>query len=228
MRYARALLISLFVMAVMGGAVLAVLAMPVAAPGDTPLVDPSPSVEPTATPAPLAPASAATVRHALKQRDRAQRALRLYRRHAACFLLHPKSHVAPRPARGASEAVWLRAGKRWHRQAHKFQAAARRLHNRMVDPGGSGATRWMPLARHVGWPSYTLDTLAVIILRESGGRPDAHNQSGASGLMQLMPGWFLGSWGMPAGNPFDPHYNLDTSFSMWKREGWRPWALTAY
>ena len=96
----------------------------------------------------------------------------------------------------------------------------------MKHPGGSSSgVRWLPLARHVGWPAGALQTLAYVITRESSGRQYAHNPSGASGLLQLMPGWFTGAWGIPAGNPYDPEYNLRSGLLIWQRGGWSPWAV---
>lgn len=93
-------------------------------------------------------------------------------------------------------------------------------------PGGSSSgVRWKPLARHVGWPEYTLGQLTYIIMRESSGRARAYNPSGASGLLQLMPGWYTGQWGIPAGDPFDPEYNLRSGYIMWRQVSWTPWAL---
>ena len=87
--------------------------------------------------------------------------------------------------------------------------------------------RWTWLARDVGWPRDTLGTLMFVIDRESGGYPGIMNSqgSGAAGLLQLMPGWYTGQWGLPAGDPRDPRYNLHSGYLMWKTERWRPWGM---
>lgn len=114
----------------------------------------------------------------------------------------------------------------WRVQRDWFRLHFRRLHHSMTHPGGSSnGTRWKPLARFVGWPESALGTLCAIIYRESSGRAAAHNPSGASGLLQLMPGWWTGQWGVPAGNPFDPEYNLRSGYLMWRKVGWQPWSL---
>ena len=96
----------------------------------------------------------------------------------------------------------------------------------MRAPGGtSSGTRWLPLARWCLWPEYALPTLAAIIQRESSGREHAYNPSGAAGILQLMPGWYRGQWGVPAGDPFDAMYSLKTGLLMWKKVGFQPWAL---
>jgi soluble lytic murein transglycosylase-like protein len=66
-------------------------------------------------------------------------------------------------------------------------------------------------------------------MRESSGRQNAYNASSAcAGLLQLHPGWYRGHWGVPAGDPFDPEYNLRTGRIIWGRCGWSPWAATYY
>jgi hypothetical protein len=184
------------------------------------------STEPTST---VLPASPETVRAALHKRGHAKLALREYKALAACFLRHPHLRLGERPDRNASDSVWTRAGLRWSRLHQRLDRSSARLTDKMLHPGGSSSgVRWMPLARHVGWPEYTLGQLASIIYRESSGRENARNPSGASGLLQLMPGWWTGQWGVPAGNPFDPEYNLRSGHLMWHKSGWSPWSLTAY
>jgi len=181
------------------------------------------SAESTAT---VLPASQRTVHKALRWQRKASRARQDWRRAAACFGKRVHQRVAKRPSRADPDAVWLLAGKRWHRQARDFERRTGRLLRTMRAPGGSSCgARWKPLARHVGWPESQLTTLAYIIQRESSGRANAHNPSGASGLMQLMPGWWTGAWGLPAGNPYDPEYNLRTALLIWHRGGWGAWAL---
>lgn len=91
----------------------------------------------------------------------------------------------------------------------------------MTHPGGSSSgTRWLPLARYVGWPSVTHSQLAAIIMRESSGRARAYNPSGATGLLQIMP--------MHVGCPsrlFDAEYNLTVGLRLYRSSGWQPWRL---
>ena len=163
---------------------------------------------------------------ALKDRRRALAGLREYKRAAGCFGHLVSVHVARRPPRQAPLADWQDKRQLWQREAKRFAVRVGQLVHRMKHPGGSSnGVRWMPLARWVGWPSYTLSNLAYIIMRESSGRENARNPSGASGLLQLMPGWWTGQWGVPAGNPFDPEYNLRSGYLMWCKAGWQPWQL---
>lgn len=90
----------------------------------------------------------------------------------------------------------------------------------MKHPGGSSnGVRWMPLARWVGWPEYTLSTLAYIIMRESSGRARALNpSSGCAGLLQIHPCHGVA-------NAFDPEVNLRAGLRLYRQSGWAPWAM---
>ena len=90
----------------------------------------------------------------------------------------------------------------------------------MKHPGGtSNGVRWMPLARWVGWPQYTLGTLAYIIMRESSGRARALNSSsGCAGLLQIHPCHGVA-------NVFDPLVNLKAGLRLYRASGWAPWAM---
>jgi hypothetical protein len=86
--------------------------------------------------------------------------------------------------------------------------------------------RWVWLANDVGWPRSTWGQLCYVIERESGGSPKAYNVSGASGLLQLMPGWYAGDYyNFPDFDPFVPRLNLYYGYKGYKESGWQPWAL---
>jgi len=77
------------------------------------------------------------------------------------------------------------------------------------------------LARHVGWPRYTLSQLAYIIQRESSGRQNAYNGViGCTGLLQIWPGHVSDPWRLT-----DPEYNLAVGLRLYRSSGWGPWAL---
>ena len=61
----------------------------------------------------------------------------------------------------------------------------------MTEPGGSSCgTRWIPLAKWAGWPSYALNNLARLIQNESSGRPRAVSPTNDHGLVQFnAPSW---------------------------------------
>jgi soluble lytic murein transglycosylase-like protein len=94
------------------------------------------------------------------------------------------------------------------------------------DPAKVG--RWVSLARKAGWPWSAMDTLMHVIARESSGYPGVPNSegSGAAGLLQLMPGWYNGSYyDFPDFNPYDAYLNLYYGRKGWEESGWTPWAI---
>jgi hypothetical protein len=108
----------------------------------------------------------------------------------------------------------------WKAVAVDLRKRFNKVHSRMVNPRNpSGAERWLPLARHVGWPRDQEATLVKVIWRESNGIPTVGGTF--RGLMQV---WVEHS---PL-NLYNPHVNLAVSLQLWHREGWRPWSQTAY
>lgn len=75
-----------------------------------------------------------------------------------------------------------------------------------------------------GGPKKMASVMAAIAEAESGGRSDAHNPSGASGLWQIL--------GQPfPGNVFDPLTNARMAVAKWKSQGlgaWVTWTSGAY
>lgn len=189
---------------------------------------PSPSASPSVSPSPtVIPSTAKLRRFCLNSRARAIKAYKKYARARACFDQRPLVRVARRPLVTASAQVWINKRNVWIKQRAQLDRLFKRLRTRMIHPGGSSnGVRWKPLARWVGWPKSTLPNLTYIIMRESSGRQNALNpSSNCAGLLQLHPGWYRGWWGMKAGNPFNPEYNLRTGYLIWRKCGWSPWAL---
>ena len=58
---------------------------------------------------------------------------------------------------------------------------------------------------------WDVSLMLAIMGCESGGRPNAYNRSGATGLFQIL------------GGPFDPAANVTTAHSMWASRGTQPW-----
>jgi hypothetical protein len=88
--------------------------------------------------------------------------------------------------------------------------------------------RWVWLARDVGWQWSQIDMLMHIIARESSGSPTVTNTqgSGATGLLQLMPGWYAGDYyNFPDFNPKDARLNLYYGHKGYEESGWAPWQL---
>ena len=116
--------------------------------------------------------------------------------------------------------------------AHRWNARYGRLYQRMQHPGGSGAARWLPLARWCGWPASSLSMLVKVIGRESSGCPTEVNSSGHAGLLQLAREWYTGVWKLAGKrrhfNPCDPEKNLYWGHVMFRGGGWSAWAQTAY
>ena len=100
------------------------------------------------------------------------------------------------------------------------------------------------LARLVGWPQDQLDTLAVVMLRESRCTPTAHNvddpHGGSYGLTQINGFWCLPNSNWPQGwlqvegvgvidcsELFIPEANLRAALAIYNNSGWGPWAATA-
>lgn len=100
------------------------------------------------------------------------------------------------------------------------------------------------LARQVGWPEDELDTLAVVMLRESRCTPTAHNvddpNGGSYGLTQINGFWCQpnSAWPMgwlqvqdvgvsECGELYIPEANLRAALAIWHNSGWGPWAATA-
>lgn len=193
-----------------------------------PSASPSPSMSPSATPTPeITPAPAATVKWARNWRRIAVSKWKTWNRARVCLGMAKHPFASPQPSRSASKAVWAAAGAKWKHMVRKgggvrtYQSRTRALVRRMTHPGGSGAARWMPLARLAGWPKSCLPHLTYIIARESGGNPRAKNPaSTASGLLQFLSSWWRGKW-----NPFDPYQSLRHGYKAWRQVGWQPWAL---
>jgi hypothetical protein len=182
----------------------------------------SPTPLPTATAQPCA--STAVVHWASGWRRAAARSWKQWTRARSAFGLRVvpfKALSARAPGRGEPKSVWMDRGSGWKHDRSVYRARTARLVTQMKHPGGSGATRWQPLALWVGWPRSCLPMLTYIIDRESGGCPTAKNpSSSASGLLQFLSSWWAGKW-----NPFDPLENLHHGYHAWQEVGFQPWSL---
>lgn len=126
-----------------------------------------------------------------------------------------------------------------HARVHKAVKAVHRAEARLAEARrvltatraytsqyGGGVGRWTWLSRGTGWSWVQMPTLMMVVSRESGGRPDALNPSGAAGLLQEMPGWYRGEWWQYTYDPFNPRSNLHYGHLIWHRSGgWAPWNL---
>jgi hypothetical protein len=82
--------------------------------------------------------------------------------------------------------------------------------------------QWHDLAAAVGWPESDGHTLSFVLQRESGCNPNAHNPSGATGLMQIIGGC------APYGSCYDPEANLRRGLDMRRERGWQPWQVCGF
>jgi hypothetical protein len=78
--------------------------------------------------------------------------------------------------------------------------------------------QWEQTALDAGWPLEQWPTIDRVMWCESNCQPGAHNRSGASGLMQIMPGWWHGR------DPYDPAVNLTMALEVHAAQGWRAWS----
>jgi transglycosylase-like protein with SLT domain len=85
-------------------------------------------------------------------------------------------------------------------------------------PSWARCPQWWGLAQAVGWSPNELPTMDRVMRCESGCNPWAHNRSGASGLMQIMPFWWHGR------DPYNPGVNLVMALEIKRSSGWRAWS----
>ena len=103
-------------------------------------------------------------------------------------------------------------------------AYAREAHHshlwHLEHPGGpASGTKWIPLAKYVGWPASACHTLAGVIWNESSGRPWADNGV-CRGLTQIHECWaplFLKVTGHPYfWGIFNPEFHLRFALYIWR------------
>lgn len=166
-------------------------------------------------PEPVAPVTKATARWVYHWHDLAVRARTSANHWRSC---HSKGRLAPikhPPALGVGQQAFRAAGASYKALARKYFAEVRSLRARALRPGGYGASRWLPLARHAGWPASQEAALVTCIWRESRGDPRATNGI-CDGLLQLHR-----CHGVR--NVFDPLVNLRAGLRLWRASGWSPW-----
>lgn len=109
----------------------------------------------------------------------------------------------------------------WHR---RDPAAAERFARELRPSGLGGAcAQWSANALAAGWSSSQWPTLDRIMYRESRCQPGAHNPSGATGLLQIMPMWADDCGGSP-GDLYDPGFNLRCGRHVYRVQGWGAWS----
>lgn len=82
---------------------------------------------------------------------------------------------------------------------------------------------WHDLAISVGWPEDHWTTLNRVMFGESNCLATAYNRSGATGLLQIMPGWAPKCGGVQS-DLFDPTFNLSCGLLVLAEQGWTAWS----
>ncbi len=94
-------------------------------------------------------------------------------------------------------------------------------------PGGAHVPceQWLGTSRVAGFTDDQIPTEHAVMEAETGGScdPAAHNRSGATGLMQIMPMWADDCGGSPA-DLFSPQFNLDCALHVLDVQGWFAWS----
>ena len=102
-------------------------------------------------------------------------------------------------------------------------------------PTGSSASAngrcvgWEPLLAEYS-PGWSVERMSRIAYRESRCQPSVRNRSsGSTGLLQIMPmhcAWLAGLLGGCSVQLLQgAAYNIRASAALWRRDGYRPWAL---
>lgn len=97
-------------------------------------------------------------------------------------------------------------------------APAERVSTTTTAPVASQCPQWYGLALEVGWAPEQWETLDALLWCESRCDDHAHNPSGASGLLQVMPFWWHGR------DPYDARANLTIGLEVLDAQGWRAWS----
>lgn len=83
--------------------------------------------------------------------------------------------------------------------------------------------QWYSTAIAAGFHPEQWTNVARIMYRESRCQPTAHNRSGATGLMQIMPMWADDCGGSRA-DLYDGGFNLGCAVHILGVQGWSAWA----
>lgn len=80
------------------------------------------------------------------------------------------------------------------------------------------------LAMEAGFtPDQWKNPMSRIMNAESGCSPTAHNPSGATGLMQIMPMW-ADDCGGTVSDLYDPTFNINCAKHVYDIQGWPAWS----
>lgn len=136
----------------------------------------------------------------------------------------PKMQRFIDPATGEEFVDWQDYGAALKAQTKNWREyLIPKWHRRLTHPGGSGAARWWPLARFVGWPTSQKANVIYCIWAESRGNPA---DGPCLGLMQIHPVHaraYLRVTGHSVWEYRNSKANLQFGLWLWQRSGWGPW-----
>jgi hypothetical protein len=92
-----------------------------------------------------------------------------------------------------------------------------------VEGADVACAEWVGTSRVAGFSDDELPIVQTLMWRESRCDPGAHNASGASGLMQVMPMWADDCGGTPA-QLLEPQFNLTCARHVFEVQGWQAWS----
>lgn len=121
----------------------------------------------------------------------------------------------------------------WHQMEAAVQAtpdpaddiALQQAYDALPDTPATDCSEWFWTAIEAGWDMSQWGFLSQTMFGESRCDPNAHNPSGASGLMQVMPSW-AAPCGITRDQLYDPETNLrcaKTVFDAQGKSAWQAW-----
>lgn len=88
---------------------------------------------------------------------------------------------------------------------------------------GAPCEQYAGTVRYAGFTEAQTRIALTLMWRESRCDADAHNRSGATGLMQVMPAWADDCGGTPA-DLYDPQFNVNCALHVYRVQGWEAWS----
>lgn len=83
--------------------------------------------------------------------------------------------------------------------------------------------QWIGTSRVAGFTDAQIRVEHQLMRAESGCNPNAHNPSGATGLLQVMPFWAKRCGGTPD-RLYEPQFNVSCARIVYGLSGWGAWS----
>lgn len=146
---------------------------------------------------------------------------------AATLILSPEplTHEPPATPLQAVNTSWNTHPEGWDQIQDELEAQSSRPTSGSPEYEGMGSDveQWRPLVAGHFEPG-DVDRVLCLMGYESGGNPNARNQSSsAAGLMQVMPFW-APEFGLSYDQLFTPEINLYVARQIRDSQGWGAWA----